>query len=234
MHTYIERIEATNNNFQLFTRGSISHSIPSTGGGLTITWTRRLDADLISGAQVQAMMRACSRKAPSGLRNRAILCVGWRCGLRVSEICDLHPKDLDLNGGTLTVRHGKGDRSRRVALDAGTVEILGRWLDARTKLGIKRTAPIFSTLQGNPLDPSYLRHALPRIGRKAGIEGVRLHMHQLRHLYAIELEREGATISEIRDLLGHSSVSVTDRYLRRAGATRALEFARQREWTPAP
>jgi site-specific recombinase XerD len=192
---------------------------------------KRLDPDLLTSAQVQALMGVCSRRSPTGIRNRAILCVAWRCGLRVSEITDLQLKDLNLDEGLLTIRHGKGDRSRVVAMDAGTVEVLGRWLDARTRLGVKRNAPVFSTLRGGRLCTSYLRHALPRIARKAGLDGVRVHMHQFRHLYAIELEREGATLSEIRDLLGHSSVSVTDRYLRRAGASRAIEFAKRRSWT---
>src|SRR5581483_8122564 len=135
----------------------------------------KLDPDLITGAQVQALMKACSRRAPTGIRNRAIICVAWRCGLRVSEICDLQLKDIDLDAGRLTVRHGKGDRSRIVAIDAGTVEVVGRWLDVRSKLAMKRSAPIFATLRGERLDPSYLRHALPRLGKKAGIEGVRLH-----------------------------------------------------------
>jgi integrase/recombinase XerD len=74
-----------------------------------------------------------------------------------------------------------------------------------------------------------LRHLLPRLAAKAGI-GKRIHAHGLRHAYAASLEREGATISMIRDLLGHSSAAVTDRYLRRLGAGEAVEFARKREW----
>ena len=57
-----------------------------------------------------------------------------------------------------------------------------------------------------------------------------MHCHALRHAFAVELEREGATVSAIRDLLGHSSASVTDRYLRRLGAGEAVDFARSREW----
>jgi site-specific recombinase XerD len=79
------------------------------------------------------------------------------------------------------------------------------------------------------IEQSYVRHLLPRLARKAGVEK-RVHAHGLRHAYAVELEREGATVSTIRDLLGHSSLAVTDRYLRRIGASEAVEFARQREW----
>jgi integrase/recombinase XerD len=67
---------------------------------------------------------------------------------------------------------------------------------------------------------------------KAGIEK-RVHAHGLRHAYAVELEREGAPLSTIRDLLSHSTASVTDRYLRRQGAGAAAYFARSREWNLA-
>jgi site-specific recombinase XerD len=87
-------------------------------------------------------------------------------------------------------------------------------------------------LSGEEIDTSYVRHLLPRLARRAGIEK-RVHAHGLRHAYAVELEREGAPISSIRDLLGHSSAAVTDRYLRRLGASDAVDFARQRSWTLA-
>jgi Phage integrase family len=87
------------------------------------------------------------------------------------------------------------------------------------------------TLADERLDQSYVRHLLPRLARRARIEK-RVHAHGLRHAYAVELEREGATISTIRDLLGHSSAGVTDRYLRRLGASEAVAFARDRSWTP--
>jgi site-specific recombinase XerD len=55
-------------------------------------------------------------------------------------------------------------------------------------------------------------------------------MHGLRHAFAISLDREGASPVMIRDLLGHSSLATTDRYLRRLGSGEAIEFARSRRW----
>jgi site-specific recombinase XerD len=106
---------------------------------------------------------------------------------------------------------------------------LARWLEVRRKRGIDARAPVFCTLLGGEIDQSYVRHLLPRLARKAHIEK-RVHAHGLRHAFAIELEREGATVTTIRDLLGHSSAAVTDRYLRRMGAGEAVAFARGRLW----
>jgi site-specific recombinase XerD len=153
----------------------------------------------------------------------------WRSGLRVGEVLALRPKDVGIGDGVLTVQHGKGDKLRRVGIDTGTVALLGRWLETRSKRGINGRAPVFCTLDGGTLAQSYVRHLLPRLAAKASIDK-RVHAHGLRHAYAVELEREGAPLSTIRDLLGHSSASVTDRYLRRHGAGAAVEFARSREW----
>lgn len=193
-------------------------------------YRRRLDADVLTPAEVEALLRACSRRAPTGIRNRAILALAWRAGLRTSEILSLELKDIDLAGGRLTVRHGKGDKTRVVGLDAGTAALVNQWLDARQRLKIPRSAPLFTTLRGKRIDSSYLRHAIKRLGRRAGIEK-RVHMHGLRHAYAIALDREGASPTMIRDLLGHSSLSTTDRYLRRLGVGAAVDFARARTWT---
>src|SRR5207245_10869823 len=95
---------------------------------------------------------------------------------------------------------------------------------------LRRQSRVCCTLPRGPLASSYSRHRLPRLAKRAGI-GKRVHAHGLRHAYAVELEREGATISTIRDLLGHSSASVTDRYLRRLGAGEAVAFSRDREWS---
>jgi integrase len=158
-----------------------------------------------------------------------MIALAWRSGLRIGEVLALKPKDIDLDGGTVTVQHGKGDKRRVVGLDAGTASLLSHWLDMRRKRGINGRAPVFCTLDGRAIDQSYVRHLLPRLAAKVGIEK-RVHAHGLRHAYAASLEREGATISMIRDLLGHSSAAVTDRYLRRLGAGEAVDFARNREW----
>jgi site-specific recombinase XerD len=161
-----------------------------------------------------------------------MIALAWRSGLRIGEVLALRPKDVDLASGTLTVQHGKGDRLRRVGLDAGTVALVSQWLEARQKLGVPNRSPLICTLDGGEVRQDYVRHLLPRLARKVHIEK-RVHAHGLRHAHALELEREGAPLSTIRDLLGHSSAATTDRYLRRLGAGDAVDFARNREWALA-
>jgi len=67
------------------------------------------------------------------VRNRALIAVLWRSGLRVGEALALELRDVDLAAGTLRVRHGKGDRSRTVGLDEHSAAQLARWIDRRRR-----------------------------------------------------------------------------------------------------
>ena len=197
----------------------------------TAVGSRRLDADLLTRDEIERLIRACSGRAPSGVRNRAILVLAWRSGMRLGEILALRPKDVDLERGTARIQRGKGDRFRVVALDAGTVAVVGRWLEVRRSLSVPSRAPLICTLRGTAIRQDYVRHLLPRLARRAGIDK-RVHAHGLRHAFAVELDREGLSLSSIGTLLGHASAATTAIYLRRHGADAAIDFARAREWSP--
>jgi site-specific recombinase XerD len=193
---------------------------------------KRRPAEVLSEAEAVALLRACSSRAPTGVRNRALIAVLWRCGLRISEALALELRDVDLQAGTVRVRHGKGDKSRTVGLDEQTAALLARWLDRRRQLGPGSRAPIFCTLHGGRIDTSYVRRLLPRLAARAGVDR-RVHAHGLRHTYAAELAREHTPINIIRDALGHSSLAVTDRYLRDIAPMQVIETMKARSWSGA-
>lgn len=197
--------------------------------------TRR-PADVPTDEEVRALIAACSPRAPTGARNRALIAVLWRCGLRIAEAVGddgkggLRVADVDLDAGTLRVRHGKGDKARTVGLDTTTAALLARWIDKRKAQGLTGRHALFCTLAGEPLDQSYVRHLLRRLAAKAGVER-RIHPHGLRHAYAAGLAREGTPMNVIRDALGHSSLAVTDRYLRDVAPVHVIDTMRAREWS---
>ena len=176
-------------------------------------------------------MRACSSRAPTGIRNRALIAVLYRGGLRIAEALALEPRDVDPARGMLNVRHGKGDRQRLVGLDPAAFALLERWLDRRAALRLARRRRVFCTLQGAPLDSSYVRRLLPRLARRAGIEK-RVHAHGLRHAHAAELAQEGVPVNVIQQQLGHGSLATTDRYLRHIAPRERVEAMRARAWEP--
>lgn len=191
---------------------------------------RRFPAEILTPEEARALIAACSRRAPTGVRNRALLVVLYRGGLRISEALALRPKDVDAAAGTITVLHGKGDRRRTVGLDDGAFDVVARWLERRQALSLTGRQPLFCTLDGRSLQSSYVRALLPRLARKAGL-AKRVHPHGLRHTHAAELAAEGKPVNLIQAQLGHASLATTDRYLRHIAPRELVETMRAREWS---
>ncbi len=192
---------------------------------------RRLALDLLTPDDVRALMAVCSRRAPTGIRNRALIAVLYRAGLRVSEALALELRDLDAERGILSIRHGKGDRQRFVAMDGGGWAVLGHWIDRRGQLGLVGRSRVFCTLRGDPVSPAYVRGMLRRITARAGITK-RVHAHGFRHTFAVELAREGIPSYHVQRLLGHASLQTTAVYLARIAPEETLQVVRARRWEP--
>jgi site-specific recombinase XerD len=190
---------------------------------------QRYPAEILTPDEVKALIGACSSRAPTGIRNRGVIVVLYRGGLRISEALALKLKDLDRDAGTIRVLHGKGDRARTVGLDPTAFAVIERWLDRRSSLGINSRALLFCTLDGKPLATAYVRALLPRLAKRAEIEK-RVHAHGLRHTHAAELAREGVPVNVIQAQLGHASLAVTDRYIRHIAPEQLIEAMRARVW----
>ena len=190
---------------------------------------RRLPPEVLTDAEVCALMRACGRHAPTGQRNRALIALLYRAGLRINEALSLYPKDLELTDGSVRVLHGKGKRSRTVGLDPGAIAIIERWLDARSRFGLTGRHPVFCTLKGHRMTDAYVRVMLKRLGVRAGIDK-RVHAHGLRHTHAAQLRAEGVDIGIISRQLGHSSIATTARYLDHLAPRAVIETMRRRTW----
>ena len=191
---------------------------------------KKLPPEVLTPDEVRALIRACSRRSPTGIRNAALLAVLYRAGLRISEALALLPKDLDQDLATLRILRGKGDRARTVALDDVSLALVERWLDKRKLLGLNGRQTLFSTLRGESVQHSYVRALLPRLARRAGIEK-RVHAHGLRHSFAAALMAEGVPVNVISKALGHSSIATTARYLDSIQPQEVIDALRGRTWT---
>ncbi len=185
---------------------------------------------VLEHAEVEQLLGTFSN-APCAVRNRALVVVLWRSGLRIGEALDLRPADLDrpTNGkGWIAVRHGKGDSERVTEMPASAWDTLDRWLTVRRKRvrPLPRNAPVFCTLRGRELSQPYVRTMLRRKARQAGLDTRRVHPHAFRHAFAVELHRNGTPIDHVRRLLGHSSLGVTGAYLARIDPDEVLDSAR--------
>ena len=181
--------------------------------------------EVLTEVEVRALIGACSTRGLTGHRNRALLAILWRTGVRISEALELRPHDVDFQNGTVRVRLGKGLKPRTTVLsDLDALPLVKRWLEERGKLeAVGQGAPLLCTLRGTATDPSYVRHLLPRLAERAGLER-RVHPHGLRHTHAADLALAGVPVLAIQQQLGHSSLVTTANYLNKVGVR--LDLAR--------
>jgi integrase/recombinase XerC len=162
-----------------------------------------------------ALLNAPDEKRVLGARDRAILEVLYGAGLRISELCGLSLHDVDLAAGTLRVL-GKGNKERIVPLHGEAIAALEKWYAVRGALlegKRKQKAPeaVFLNFRGGRLTPRSIARHLDTYGIKAGVQR-NLSPHQLRHAFATHLLAGGADVRSIQELLGHASLSTTQRY----------------------
>ncbi|WP_245615362.1 tyrosine-type recombinase/integrase [Muricoccus aerilatus] len=143
-------------------------------------------------------------------RDKALLSLLYRGGLRISEAVGLRWRDLALRsdeGGQITV-FGKGGKTRTVLLSAKTWSLL-ETIRPNTAAS---DAPVFLSREGNPLSPQQAHNVVKRAAARAGISPA-LSAHWLRHAHASHSLDRGAKIHVVQATLGHSNVATTSRYL---------------------
>ncbi|MCL1595365.1 MAG: site-specific integrase [Actinomycetia bacterium] len=188
-----------------------------------------LPAEILTPEEVLAILAQC-RDTTTGIRDRALITVMYRSGLRVSEALALQPKDVDLHIGAIAVLHGKGDRRRTVGIDPGASPTIERWIEVRReRLAPPRGVSLFCSQKCRRMSKSMVREMLIRSAQRAGIEK-RVHPHGLRHTMAYELLMEGVPIPIIQRQLGHTSLQTTDTYLSHIAPKQVLEVITARSW----
>lgn len=205
--------------------GSVPGQAPANKG-------RKFPAEPLTGPEVNAIISQCSATAPTGLRNRALITLMYRAGLRIAEVLALKVSDVDPAGGTVRVLHGKGNQSRTVGLDPQAMAVVQNWITARKAAGIGNGI-LVCTLKGGPVSDKYVRNLLGRLAASAGIDK-RVNPHGLRHSHATELAAEGVPVNVISKQLGHSSSAVTARYLDHVAPADVIAAMQRRTWNTDP
>lgn len=145
---------------------------------------------------------------------RAIISTLYSLGLRRSELISLPISALDFSR-KVVLFSGKGDKMREIPMtDAFYKEISLYLQSVEVLIGSTRSLrePVFVTSKGKPLYPNYVDRAVKKeLGHVAGLTGKRS-PHALRHSLATELLNEGAELSSIKEMLGHSSLAATQVY----------------------
>lgn len=164
-------------------------------------------------AQLSEMLESLPA-TPQGLRDRVALELLYSCGLRASELAGLHLDDVDLSRRLVRVL-GKGRKERIVPFGREAEKALRAYLPVRAQLRQKVQEddgdPLIVNLQGRRLSDRSLRRILERAVRQLSVVH-RIHPHTLRHAFATHLLEAGMDLRAIQELLGHASLSTTQRY----------------------
>jgi integrase/recombinase XerC len=165
--------------------------------------------------EVFALVESPQGSTVLGLRNRAILETLYSTGLRVGELTSLNRKDVDFGQDLVRVM-GKGKKERIVPLGAKAMSALKAYLDRVHELG-RRTGsplhnpPLFLNSQGGRLTPRSVARLTRHYGVLCGILK-KVSPHSLRHTFATHLLDAGADLRAVQELLGHVSLSTTQKY----------------------
>lgn len=167
---------------------------------------------------IERILRTAARGARTGsgkrrarwLRNRAMLEVIYSCGLRASEVVALDWHDIDESVGVLRVEHGKGDKQRVVPIGDDALAALAEYRSDWSEPKLERDA-VFLNLRGGRLNVRSVGRILDECIRRAALQ-TKASPHALRHSFATHLLENGADLRAIQEMLGHASISTTQRY----------------------
>jgi integrase/recombinase XerC len=145
--------------------------------------------------------------APLGVRDRAILELFYSSGLRLSELCALRWRDLDLADGLVTVL-GKGSKQRSVPVGSHARKALEDW---RRESQGQPDAPVFPGRGGATITPRAVQIRLQRLAQRQGLFK-RVHPHLLRHSFASHVLESSGDLRGVQELLGHADIATTQIY----------------------
>lgn len=145
--------------------------------------------------------------APLGLRDRAMLELFYSSGLRLSELCALRWRDLDLAEGLVTVL-GKGGKQRSVPVGSHARAALEAW---RAESAGRAEQPVFPGRGGAPIGARAVQIRLRRLAQRQGLFK-RVHPHLLRHSFASHVLESSGDLRGVQELLGHADIATTQIY----------------------
>jgi integrase/recombinase XerC len=172
---------------------------------------KRLPA-VLTADDAQRLMEAPGKKRPEDhdteLRDRAVLETLYSTGVRASELTGMNREDIDRHDQLIRIR-GKGRKERVVAVGRKALDAIDAYLDRRSGGG--EPEAVFTGPSGKRLTARTVQRILENYRKQLGLQQ-KASPHTLRHSFATHMLESGADLRAIQELLGHASLSTTQRY----------------------
>ncbi len=162
------------------------------------------------------LLEGPDRGNPLGLRDLAIMEVLYSCGIRVAELAGLNTADIDFQGRLIKVL-GKGNKERIVPIGRKALDAIKNYEDAvvplrkRAQAQQDRQVPLFVNSRGGRLTTRSVGSIIKRYSMECGLL-TDISPHSLRHTFATHLLDGGADLRSVQEMLGHMSLSTTQKY----------------------
>ncbi|MHB8623376.1 MAG: tyrosine-type recombinase/integrase [Sulfuricaulis sp.] len=174
---------------------------------------RHLPRNIMEPADVERILAQPDTQSLRGFRNRVILEVLYSTALRREEIANLEMNDVDIEGGYVFVREGKGGKDRVVPLGKNACDLVTSYL-----LGIRPQWPnaakdkhLFLNRWGKGMGPNSVGAVVSKYAKLSSVDKP-VSTHSFRHSCATHMLRNGAPIRQLQEMLGHASLETTQLY----------------------
>lgn len=163
--------------------------------------------------EMETFLDSFQLDTPEGLRSRAMFEMMYACGLRVSEVVNLHMEDIDFHDRIVRIC-GKGDKQRLVPFYELAKELLERYIYEVRSVWMQDTAHsyVFINQRGKQLTTRGVQYLMEKAAGSCDLH-IHIHPHMFRHSFATHLLDNGADLRTVQELLGHSSLSTTQIYV---------------------
>lgn len=169
---------------------------------------------------LRAMLAACDQSEPLGFRNYVLLLLLLDTGMRVSEVCGL--RVADVHDRYLRVM-GKGRKEREVGMHPEVGKLLWKYIHKYRAPLQPKDERVFIGRKGKPLEMSGVEEIFKQLQQRCGLEGVRVSPHTFRHTFAKMYMEQGGEVFKLSREMGHSTVQVTESYLKDFRSTQARQ-----------
>jgi integrase/recombinase XerD len=165
---------------------------------------------------IEKMLATRDQKTKDGFRNYVLLLVLLDTGMRVSELSGLRVEDVHVSGsgGAYVKVFDKGKKEREIGLRPEVGKLLWKYMQKYRRTASVDETRLFLGRYGKPLEVDGVRALLDRVKQASGIEGVRVSAHTFRHTFAKFYLQRGGELFKLSREMGHSTVQVTEVYLK--------------------